>query len=477
MNEPSASEASERSARRLVLLLLLCGAGWFLAGMRLTCLGSAKLLLPDLLGGWAWLTYGRVQPAAWAALVFGFIPQVGLGTAVWMMGRLSGRAMAGAKLVSLAAVLWNLGVGIGELGILGGDNTGVQHLEFPAASALLLFLAYGCMAGPVVLAFGGDRRGERCVSEWYVLGAVLSFPWIFSTGALLTVFLPLRGVLPALAQAWYSQNLMLLWLGFLSLAALYYLVPTEASVPLPNRGLAVVGFWLLAIFGTLSGAHRCLGGPFPAWVQSLGLVTNVLMLVPVLAITLGLSEALRQQWTQIKKKPVLAFAAFALVSFALSLLLSAAGGFWLVRRTTQFTFFDQAVENLFLQGFAGMAMCGAVCHVAPYVARQGWPRPALVRAQFWLAGGGVTLSFLSLVIAGIVQGRALDQSSVAFGSIAGLLRPFLWLAAAGQVSVALGALVLLVHLIWLVLRAGRERVLPVVKTWFKPEPPAEEVKP
>ena len=128
------------------MVLFLSAAGWLATGAALSLLASIKLHAPAFLATCAALTYGRVQPAAWNALAFGFAVPAGLGVALWITARLSGTPLFGRRGIVVAAVLWNLGLAIGLVGILAGDSTGVASLELPLYATPILLAAYLIMA-------------------------------------------------------------------------------------------------------------------------------------------------------------------------------------------------------------------------------------------------------------------------------------------------------------------------------------------
>jgi cytochrome c oxidase cbb3-type subunit 1 len=458
------------------LVLVGLGLGWLAAGLGLALIASVKLVVPGLLADCAWLSYGRIQPAAWNALVYGFGAQVGLGVGLWLVCRLSGAPLIGRAAVVLAALCWNIGLKIGIFGILIGDSTGRETLELPAYASPVLFCAYVCVAVCAALTFHARRERELYISQWYILGALLGFPWLYSAASLLAVFAPLRGVLQAAVQAWYAHNLFTVWLTFIGLAALFYFIPKLAGAPIPSRRLAVVGFWTLALFGSLGGLQRYAGGPFPAWLLGVSVVAGVCTLVPVLAVVVNLAGALRNRAGQPKPHPAWRFVLFAFCAYALGGLLAVANALPPVRRITHFTLFSTALEQLALQGFVAMALSGALYFIVPRLLACDWPSARAIRAHFGGAAAGVGLSFLALGLGGVLQGWALDDPAIAFNVVVERCGPYLLAAALANALLWLGGLAVTVHFLWLLGRCWRARCLPVAREWFREQPAAEEIE-
>ena len=73
----------EATLRFPVIMFLSSAVFWLIAGSFLGCLAAWKLVVPSLLDGSAWLTYGRIQPAAENALLYGWASQAGIGLGLW----------------------------------------------------------------------------------------------------------------------------------------------------------------------------------------------------------------------------------------------------------------------------------------------------------------------------------------------------------------------------------------------------------
>src|SRR4051812_21328103 len=96
---------------RLPLLVLFVGAAWWLiAASVLGLVASIKFHSPNFLSHCAWLTYGRVHPAANNALLYGFAVQAGLGVVLWIFARSGVSRVAQPGFIAVGGKIWNLGV-------------------------------------------------------------------------------------------------------------------------------------------------------------------------------------------------------------------------------------------------------------------------------------------------------------------------------------------------------------------------------
>ncbi len=128
---------------RVPLLALFGGAAfWLVVGLLLSLAAIMTFHKPDMFADCPLLTYGRVQPAANDALLYGFCVPAGLGVMLWIFARLSQAELVLPLVPIVAANLWHLGVLVGVVAILIGDSTGFAWLEFPRGGSVLLFAAF-----------------------------------------------------------------------------------------------------------------------------------------------------------------------------------------------------------------------------------------------------------------------------------------------------------------------------------------------
>ena len=108
VNDPTNPSTTEIDRSCCVPLLALFGGAalWLVVGSVFGLIASIKFHAPDFLANCAWLTYGRLQPAADDALLYGFCLPAGLGVALWLLARISQTPLRGAIIPVVAANLW-----------------------------------------------------------------------------------------------------------------------------------------------------------------------------------------------------------------------------------------------------------------------------------------------------------------------------------------------------------------------------------
>src|SRR5476651_2689402 len=271
---------------RVPLLALFGGAAlWLVAGLALSLAAIMTFHKPDMFADCPFLTYGRAQAAANDALFYGFCIPAGLGVMLWIFARLSRTQLFLPLVPVVAANIWHLGVLVGIVAILIGDSTGFAWLEFPRGSSVLLFAAFLLIAISAVATFGQRKERELYPSHWFLLAALLWFPWIYSTANLLIASgHPVRGVTQAVIGWWFANNLIFVWLALVGLGTAFYFLPKLAGRPLHSRFYALFAFWTLMIFGTWCGIPQ--GAPVPAWLPALSSGASGLTIIPLIAIAI-----------------------------------------------------------------------------------------------------------------------------------------------------------------------------------------------
>jgi cytochrome c oxidase cbb3-type subunit 1 len=446
---PQAAETAEvtqidSTARWPLLFLLGSALFWLVFSGILSLVNFVQLSSPGLLAECPVFSYGRTAALQESAFVYGWAANAGLAVALWLLARLGGSPLRSLNWVVAGTLFWNFALTLGLIGIATGDMTSNAWLHLPGYVLPMLLVAYGTIAVPGVLAWTGRRKEMTFASQWYAVAALFLFPWIFSVAQMMLVFHPGRGVLQALVAGWFVQGAWTLWLAPLALAAAYYLVPKITGKIIPSYDFAQLSFWTLLFVGAWTGGRHLIGGPVPAWVATIAVVSCALLLFHYIVVALNLRGAFSSGGSTVLK-----FVAFGLGAYVVGGFIDAATAMRSVAVHTQFTFFSEGQAQLALQGAFSMVVYGAIYFLAPRLTGRAWPSGALIRAHYAAAVIGTVVLVVSLFIAGYVQGHDLNDAAIPFSKIAGYYRPWILAATAGQGVLLLGNLLLATHLLWL----------------------------
>ena len=392
---------------------LLIANGIFRRGCGHT--GGNRRVVPRAGAGVVWQR-GRLARHRFGAGIY-CDPQISFaqfagGLLLWLICQLGRARLALMPLVTAGAKTWNLGMTLGILGILAGENTGYEWLEMPRYASVILFASYLAIGIGALLTLHQRSEKKLYISQWFLLAALFWFPWIYSTANLLLVAMPVRGALQAAIDGWYINNLLTIWFGFIGLAAFFYFIPKILRRPLYSEYLGQFVFWGLAIFGSWGGV--LLGAPLPSWMAALSTVAAVLTIIPIIFAARNIFGTLRDGTADAAGAVPLKFIKFGAAAFVVASLARIATCYDKASEILNFTWWLPAVAQLALYGFFAMTMFGAIYYILPRVSGVAMPSGKLITAQFWLAALGIVIYVAALAIGGLKQGQALNDASQPF---------------------------------------------------------------
>jgi cytochrome c oxidase cbb3-type subunit 1 len=404
----------DASTRLPVLFFYASAIAWLLLGTFLAGFTSWKLHAPDLLSDLGFLTWGRLRPAHMNVMVYGWASMAGIGTAIWLMARLCRTTLRHPLLLICGGAFWNLGVLLGVGGILAGDSTGYEWLEFPPYAAVVLFVAYSLVVSWAMLMFRFRRGDHIYITQWYLLGAFLWFPWVYGATQVMLFVVPVQGVMQGAVTWWFANNLLFLWFGAIGLGTAYYMIPKVIGRPVYSYHLAAVGFWTYALFASWTGMQRLVDGPFPAWMITASIAATILTIIPVATVGLNHHMTMRGHFGLLRYSPTLRFTVFGAIAYTVFSLLGVLLSLRSVTRYLEFTQASVAYSHIGLYAFFTMIMFGSMYYIVPRLVGREWRYASLIKLHFWSSTYGVGLMVLMLFCAGIAQGGALDNPALSF---------------------------------------------------------------
>jgi cytochrome c oxidase cbb3-type subunit 1 len=427
---PSDDEQLERalidgSTRVPVLMFYTSAIVWLLVGTLLAVFVSFQMHAPDMFSNISFLTWGRLRSAHTNIMIYGWASMAGMGTAVWLMARLCRTVLRRPLLILAGAGFWNFGVLLGVAAILAGHSTGFQWLEFPPFVGVILFVAYTLIMSWAVLMFRFRRGNQIYITQWYLLGAFLWFPWLYAAAQLMLYAVPVQGVMMAAVNWWYTNNLLFLWFGAIGLGTAYYMIPKVIGRPVYSYHLATIGFWTYALFSSWTGMQRVIDGPFPAWMITASIAATILTIIPVATVGLNHHMTMQGYFGLLRYSPTLRFTVFGAISYTVFSLLGVLLSLRTVARYLNFTQASVAYAHLGLYAFYSMVIFGSMYYIVPRLVGREWRYATLIKLHFWAAVYGVGLMSLMLLAGALVEGMNQDNASLPFIVSAQSLLPYL----------------------------------------------------
>lgn len=465
--------AIDRSLRVPVLFFFSSGLLWLFVSMLLGIAASLKLHSPDMFGSSQFLTYGRLQPAHLNAFLYGWVFQVGLGTALWIMARLCRITLPRVAMLLVAGHLWNIGLTVGVVGILLGQGTSLLFLDFPKGVWILMIVAYCIIAGYLVMMFKARRDGHVFISQWYILAACFWFPWIYLTSNLLIHHFPSAAVISAAIASWYSGTVIMLWVIPIALGVTYYLIPKIVGRPIYSYQMAQASFWSLAFLGGWVGVQHYMGGPLPAWMPAVSGAAMIFMIVPMVFIGINHYRTMKGSIELVNYSPTLRFVFFGAIAFMVYILLGAAFSLFRFGKLFQFSHAELGAQMTALYGCFTMIMFGAIYFIMPRLMGCEWRSGKWIRFHFWLSAYGTGAMLLSLLMAGLFQGQQALAFEAPFVFSVETAVGFLKGRTVAWVLILLSNLMFFFHVLLMMCRLGRRSGQA---TYIHPEKAAEGMK-
>jgi cytochrome c oxidase cbb3-type subunit 1 len=276
-----------------------------------------------------------------------------------------------------------------------------------------------------LMMFSGRRVSHVYVSQWYLFGSVLWFPFLYVLANALIHGGLAAGVVQASANWWFAHNVLGLWFTPIGLAAVYYLLPKVLGRPIHSYYLSILGFWTLALFYNWAGTHHLIGGPIPAWLITVGVVGSVMMFIPVTTVAINHHMTTVGHFGMLRTSPTLRFVVFGAMSYTVVSFQGSLQALRTVNEVSHFTHYTVAHAHLGVYAFFTMVMFGAVYYVAPRLTGREWASATLIRVHFWGTAAGMALYWVGLTWGGWFQGLKMNDPDVPFLDIVGFTVPYL----------------------------------------------------
>ncbi|NQY33056.1 MAG: cbb3-type cytochrome c oxidase subunit I [Coraliomargarita sp.] len=452
--ELSEIDASIRSAS---IFFTVSAVSWLLIGTIFALIAAFKMHQPDFMSDWAMTTFGRMRSAHLNAMALGWSNNVIFAVCLWIMARLCRSPIRHGSLLVIAGAFWNIGVTLGIYGIISGDITSVEWLEIPRYATPLLAISYILVGVWGIMAFH-FRKGEHVyVSQWYFLGALFWFPWLYIVAQLMIIWAPAQGVVQSVTNWWFAHNVLGLWLTPMALGTAYYLIPKVLGRPIYSYYLSVLGFWSLALFYNWAGVHHLIGGPVPVWLVSAGIVASVMMVIPIIVVGVNHHMSIvgfhKEGW----RSPTIRFVVFGAINYSFVSLIGSAMALRDVNEVTHFTHFTVGHAHHGVYAFFAMIMFGGVYYMMPRMLGREWPSAKLIQIHFWGSGLGILLMVCALQIGGWYQGLGMNNAEIPFLEIVQNTMPWLKARSVSGVLLLVGHVAFAVNFFWMLFAAGSVR--------------------
>ncbi len=437
---------------KLVKNFLISSLIWFMVAIVIGLIISLKLLYPDFLGHISWLSYGRLRLVHTNGIAFGWLTTAFIGLAYYLTPRLTGVPMYSDRLARLTLWMWNGIIVIVVVTLLAGYNQGLEWAEIAFPVDILVMSALIIVTVNVFKTVFRRKEKQLYVSLWYLCGALVWTIMNYAVGNTIPYYFA-SGVNGAAISGFYIHNVVGLWVTPVGLAIAYYLFPVLTRSPLYSHKISILGFWTLAFLYPFTGAHHFIYSAIPSWVQTVAIVTSMLLILPVWTVMTNFLGTMRGNWEKAIGNTPLKF----LIAGALFYLLTCIQGPVQALATLQpilhFTDWVVGHAHMALLGVFSFWVIAAIYALLPALTgRQIWSK-TLSEAHYWLTLIPVAVFLLTLWAVGLIEGT-MWSAGVSFYTPLQAAKPY-WLVRTAAGSVIIAAQVLFVVNVFKTITSGK----------------------
>ncbi|MDY0065780.1 MAG: cytochrome-c oxidase, cbb3-type subunit I [Steroidobacteraceae bacterium] len=395
----------------IVRLFLLAAAVWGVVGMSIGVFIAAQLVWPDLNLDTSWLTFSRIRPNHTFGVVFAFGGSALMGTCYYIVQRTGHTRLALERLATFTFWGWQLAVILAMATMPFGVTQAKEYAE-PEWFIDVLIAVVWVSFGVVFFATLRRRRIQHIyVANWYYGAFILAVGLLHVVNnlalpaSLLKSYPVYSGVVDAMVQWWYGHNAVAFFLTAGFLGMMYYFVPRQAQQPLWSYRFSIVNFWALISVYMWAGSHHLMYSALPDWVQSVGMVFSLVLLMPSLGSAANGLMTFNGSWDKLRSDPAVKFMVIALVFYAASTFEGSMLAIKSANSLSHYTDWTIAHVHSGSIGWVAMITIGSLYAMAP----RALGRPAMhsrksMELHFWLHTAGLLLYVIAMWAAGLVEG-------------------------------------------------------------------------
>ncbi|MBN2869342.1 MAG: cytochrome-c oxidase, cbb3-type subunit I [Campylobacterales bacterium] len=423
-------------AKMFMLTTVLLGIVGMLVGVILAwqlAFPGVNLMLGEGLAEYT--NFSRLRPLHTDAVIFGFTLSGIWATWYYVGQRVLKVSMAESKFLmflgKLHFALYLLVVVAVVGSLLMGITTSKEYAEFEWPIDIAVVVVWVIWGMSIFGLIGIRREKSLYISIWYYIATFLGIAmlYLFNNMAIPTYFASggigawyhsvsmYSGTNDALVQWWYGHNAVAFGFTVPIVAMIYYFLPKESGQAVYSYKLSLLAFWGLMFVYLWAGGHHLLFSTVPDWMQTMGSVFSVVLILPSWGSAINMLLTMKGEWQQVAASPLIKFMILASTFYMFSTLEGPIQAIKSVNALAHFT--DWIVGHVHdgVLGWVAFMIMAALFHMAPRVFKREIYSKSLMNTQFWIQTLGVVLYFTSMWIAGITQGmmwRAHDE----FGNLA-----------------------------------------------------------
>lgn len=413
-------------AKGFVISALVWGVVGLSAGLWI----ALTLIFPSINFGLEFFTFGRFRAIHTGAIIYGFVLAAIFASWYFMSQRLLKVPLVWKKVGSFHLILFNLIIVLAAVSVILGVSTSRRYNEFEWPIAILIvvmWLSWGLQMFGMIAA---RREKTLYISIWYFIACFLGvgMVYLFNNAEIPSYFIAgqgsflhsvsmYSGVNSGNVQWWFGHNAVAFVLTVPIVGIAYYSIPKRANQPVFSYRLSLWSFWGLIFIYLWAGPHHLLYSSLPDWIQTLGMLFSLLLILPSWGSMINLLLTASGKWELLRTDPIFKYLIIGSTFYGLSTLEGPIQAIRSVNALSHFTDWMVGHVHSGALGWVGFMLIGSLYMYVPVMWKKQLYSTKIAESQFWIQTLGIVLYAVSLWIAGITQGmmwRATDS----YGSLA-----------------------------------------------------------
>jgi len=400
-------------------------------GMLIGTLIASQMAFPELnylLGEYG--TFSRLRPVHTTVVIYGFTLSGVFATFYYVGQRVLKVSMAESKFLMFIGKfhfwLYFVGALIATVSLLMGITQAKEYAQYEWPIDIVIVVIWVLWGISIFGIIGIRREKSLYIALWYYIACFLGVAmlYLFNNMAVPTYFLSggmgsilhsvsmYSGTNDALVQWWWGHNAVAFVFTVPIVAMIYYFLPKESGQAIYSYKLSLLSFWGLMFVYLWAGSHHLLYSTVPDWMQTMGSVFSVILILPSWGSAINMLLTMKGEWNQLTENPLIKFMVLASTFYMLSTLEGPIQAIKSVNAIAHFTDWIPGHVHDGVLGWVVFMIMAGLFHMAPRMFKREIYSKKLLETQFWLQTTAVVLYFTSMWIAGITQGmmwRAVDE--------------------------------------------------------------------
>ena len=384
---------------------LFMGLFWLTFGMFMGQGYSLQLInsYPWFLQDIEWFSPGRVRMLHTNMMAYGWLANAFIGSIHWAIPRFTRQPILHRGFGRLLFWAWQLVLVLEVVGLLGGHAQGIEWAETPTWLDPIIVVALVGVVATFLTPIIRCEEPALYVSGWYFTAC---FAWTGLT-YIMGNFLPqyfVPGVAGAAIVGLWIHDFVGLFVTPLGWGLMYYFVPVILKRPIWSHSLSLIGFWGLAFFYPLSGVHHFMWSPIPMYAQYGAVVSTIAIEIVVATVIVNFFGTIHGHWHRLRENIPLRWFYTGMVMYFITCFQCAVHVTLTFQEIIHFTDWVVGHAHLVMYGVFSFWLMGIMVHLWPMLVGREWYSRRLLEWHYWLTVGGLSMMFLDLTAAGLVQG-------------------------------------------------------------------------